>query len=363
MFHATNFTESSNAVLPLEKLMKTALDLWSKLPYFKIDPKLATPEDFSDVATKLADQHFVNIFGKERSQDFADDRPEEVTAWMLHATCCQWFGLWGDLAFPRIQASHSFAAMLMATTISQKEIAHVEAPWPAFLVEVPEGLLPIRLRDNKVTYITRIHVTSHFLPRTMPNQRWWSFWMTGNGVEVLRVGPLDEMVIPRSKKVVERTELKQITESPRIDPRDQPLDDDGSFEDFWEGYDRSQEERVAVLAGRLVVGACIAMTDRANYEERPVKIEPQVANFAKRISKQPISRVFKIGQPVKIDFKPAVQSYIEGERGTLSVQSLVAGHHKRQPHGPNSADRKWIFVKPYWRGPEDAAIVVRPHQD
>lgn len=359
VFHATNFTET-NETLSLDKLMKTSLILWEKLPFFKLDPKTAVIEDFSEVATRLADLHFEDLFKKERTEDLTTYSPAEITAWMLHATCCQWFGIWADLAFPRIQTSHSYAALLMSTTISAKEIAHVEAPWPGFLVEVPQGLLPLNL-NGKETSITRVHVLSHFLPRTVVDEKWVALWMTGPGVEILRVGRLDEIALPRTKRTVSRTELVEV-DAPRVDERDAPLDDEsGDFDAFWSGYDSEAEERVAVLASRLVIGACIAMTDPTSVRERPVKIDPSVSPLARRLHKRPISRVFTVGEPIERDFRPAVAAYLGGERDSLKVQSLVAGHHKRQACGPNGADRKWVFIQPYWRGPEAAPILVREH--
>lgn len=38
--------------------------------------------------------------------------------------------------------------------------------------------------------------------------------------------------------------------------------------------------------------------------------------------------------------------------GPLSVRTLVSGHWKRQPYGEGRALRKWIFIEPFWRGPE-----------
>jgi hypothetical protein len=66
---------------------------------------------------------------------------------------------------------------------------------------------------------------------------------------------------------------------------------------------------------------------------------------------------------VKLDLRPAIKAYIDGDRkaGQLSVQRVVAGHHKWQPHGPQNSLRKWIFIEPYYQGPEEGAIVVRPH--
>jgi hypothetical protein len=179
------------------------------------------------------------------------------------------------------------------------------------------------------------------------------------GVEIIRAGYLEDAVTQRGKRELEKKELRRVPEVEYPwEPKDIRVGDD---EDFWEGYDRSQEERISTLLGRLVIGACVFMTERANYKEKVVRMDRSLTPFAARAGKKPESRVFTVGKPVKIDFRLAVKAYIEGKRGPLTVQSLVAGHHKHQAHGPGGADRKWIYVAPYWRGPDDGPILVRAH--
>jgi hypothetical protein len=353
MFHGTSFTESTQSQLTLERLLSTSLQFWERFP------KSTTHEGVSQAAVAMADRGLMERFGVSRNLDFEGVSTGHIAAWMLNAAAVQWFGLWGDLAFPRVQMSHSFAAQLMATTISQKEIPNVEAPWPAFVLEVPHGLLPLPLANGTTTHIERIHVVSHFLPSHFPSPRWWSFWITGQGVEIIRAGVLEEAVVARGKREIADRPLSRIDgPRPAGEPRDIPIEND---EAFWEGYAAEHEERLSVLIGRLVIGACVFMTERANYQERTAKMGRSLAPHAQRVGKKPESRVYIVGKPVKVDFRLAVKAYLEGTRGPLTVQSLIAGHHKMQPHGPGSVERKWIYVSPYWRGPEDGPILVRPH--
>lgn len=361
MFHVTNFTESSESHMPLEKLVKTSMMLWERLPNWGIDPTNVSVDDLSYVATTLASAVYQERFGRPIRTTAEMDKGE-LSVFMLNAVCTNWFGLWALNAFPRVQMSHSFAAMLLATTISPKELPHVEAPWPAFLIEVPDGLLPLRAKDGTVSHITRIHVVSHLLPTELRSERWWGFWMSGVSIEVVKVGTLSDAVILSTPKEIEGRTLYKVPETlPRADVRDMPLEE---ADEFWSGYDNAQEDRVSVLIGRLVTGVCTLMTERANFTERLVRMEPTLAKHAKRAGKQPETRIYTIGQPVKIDFRLALKQYIEGTRpskGPLTVQRLVAGHHKWQPHGPGNTLRKWKFIQPYWQGPETASIVVRPH--
>lgn len=63
-----------------------------------------------------------------------------------------------------------------------------------------------------------------------------------------------------------------------------------------------------------------------------------------------------------VDCRPAVKDYLTSLDGSPPLyQTLVRGHYKRQAHGPGASMRKVIWIEPYWRGPEDADIVVRPY--
>jgi hypothetical protein len=76
----------------------------------------------------------------------------------------------------------------------------------------------------------------------------------------------------------------------------------------------------------------------------------------------PSHRLAVIGRPIACDVRPAVRSYLAGHgRGLTAFQSVVRGHFKRQVVGVGRSARRVIFVEPYWRGPEDAPILVRPH--
>lgn len=363
MFHVTNFTESSESYWTLDKLTKSSMLLWEKLVELGVKPEDITPEKLSDISVDLArgvyEEHF-----RRPLRPLDQLQEQEQAVFMLNAVCSNWFGLWAHNAFPRVQMSHSFAAMLMATKISPTELPFVEAPWDAFLIEVPDGLLPVKLQGGSVSYITRIHVVSKLLP-TVLTQRWWGLWESGKAIEVVRAGPIEDAVVPSTKKDLENRPLKRLDAQfpERLEARDLPVSDE-DFDEFWEGYDRGQEDRVSVLVGRLVTGVCTLMTEKANYTERAVKFEQTVAKHARRIGKAPESRVYTVGRPVKLDFRLAIKNYIDGTRparGPLSVQRLVAGHHKWQPHGPGNTLRKWIFIEPYWQGNVDAPIVTRPH--
>lgn len=53
----------------------------------------------------------------------------------------------------------------------------------------------------------------------------------------------------------------------------------------------------------------------------------------------------------------------DGSRSGFKLESRVKvqGHWKMQAHGPGMSLRKIINVEPYWRGPDMAAAVTKPH--
>lgn len=77
----------------------------------------------------------------------------------------------------------------------------------------------------------------------------------------------------------------------------------------------------------------------------------------------PAHRTILIGRPLAIDVRSAVRAdAVSGERSAPSVQTLVRGHLKRQVVGIGRKGRKVVWVEPYWRGPENAPILARPHR-
>lgn len=50
-----------------------------------------------------------------------------------------------------------------------------------------------------------------------------------------------------------------------------------------------------------------------------------------------------------------------GGGGKPLVRFMVRGHWRRQPHGPESLERKLIWIRPYYKGPDLAATINKPY--
>ncbi len=362
MFRGTNFTESNQSYRNVEGEMKIAAHLWKH--FYNLGCR--TRGDRAKAAYHFACDTYEELVGPMPSRQVHDLSEEQMGIWMMQAVASDGYAEWAENAFPRVQMSHSFAAMLMATRVSVKELEHVQAPWTTFVIEIPEKLLPIQAKDVESS-ITRIYVNTDFMPPVCP-ERWWSVCLQGPRIELTRAGTLVDLVTDLYPSDGD-TPLVRLNPETRPDPRDAPLTEEPDA--FWQAYDQPQEDRVFELAARLMVGVCIMMTERANYTQRTQDLDKKLGElgnlrreiYAQRQEKLPECRIYTLGKPVKLDLRLAVKAFVEGRtKGPMTVQRLVAGHHKNQPYGPNSSLRKWIFVEPYWQGPSDSPIVVRPHQ-
>jgi hypothetical protein len=121
--------------------------------------------------------------------------------------------------------------------------------------------------------------------------------------------------------------------------------------------------RTARMAQRLVAGLLLAMQNTENFKDRAVEAK---RSKNKRAPGSPAHRLIHVGRPLNIDLRPNIESYIRtGKTGTRrggppTVQVLVRGHYKRQAYGVGRLLRKVIWIEPFWRGPEEAIINVRP---
>lgn len=243
---------------------------------------------------------------------------------------------WAHHGYRQLVTSHRYAAALMSTKMSKQLVNDVRPPWPVFLVDVPGGLLQIvnqKGEPKDVSFgIVRYGRYNHQGARAV---RWShmlfarddgaSLWGYNMSAEDVYFGGTPEGDI--------------FADTP-----------------FAEGISRV-DERSRMLFWRLVFGLCLAMQERGNY--KPSKAAQKEHNH--RQPGPPVIRTYVVGRPPSVDCRKSVIDFVRGERrgGPVSVQTLVCGHWRQQPHGPQSSLRKTIWIEPFWRGPEDAPILVR----
>jgi hypothetical protein len=237
---------------------------------------------------------------------------------------------WLGCGLPQITMGHKYAAALLATAVPPEIIPHVVEPWRAFVIQVPNGLI---MADNGHGKLTEVRSVLVVRLDGSAQGKWCYVAITTSAVLLWRFSPdLGDL-------------LREGMNANAYDGYSFLLD----FEDV--------DDRAAALIGRLVVNTCLAMSDPSNFKA-PRPSSPKAAAKAKRRG-EPVVATYVLGKPIKIDCRAEVQAYARGERKAPSVQCLVRGHWKRQPHGPGRTQRKLIHVEPYWRGPEDAPINVK----
>jgi hypothetical protein len=240
-----------------------------------------------------------------------------------------WAGRWVDQGCPRITMDDNYAGVLMATDVGQAVFDKIVFPWRAFMVDLPKDWLTTKGPDGNMHPFHKLIV--HVVDRagqTLINYMLYTptalqLWSQNT--------PLHDMM---------NEEIGQ---------------------PFTYGHPREErDDRIVVLVGRFILSLCVAMSDPDNIEERRRK---RGSKQAKGRAKRGIPDIknFVVGKPTTLNCKPAIVEYIEGGRThkSATVQQLVRGHWKHQPHGPGRSERKLIKIDPYWRGPEEAPILAR----
>jgi hypothetical protein len=245
---------------------------------------------------------------------------------------------WADQAFPTIQMGHKYASALMSTSVSAEDVAELQAPFKAFMIDVPDKLLPVE--DPKTGKLFDIHF---ILAQQLVDHRGslvWNYVAMAEHVSLWRHGLTNEML---------------------AENRDLP---EGAID--WGTYSfglptDDRDERLSFLIGRLIVNTCLAMATEDNV--RATGKTHLVGHRHLRECPEPLVRTYVIGKPLTLDCREGIHRYLNGQTrvgSSPTVQVLVTGHWKGQPYGPRNTLRKRIWRQPFWRGPEDAPILVRP---
>lgn len=256
-----------------------------------------------------------------------------VMATALHMVCLM---KWVEHGLPVVKVSPKYAAAAVATRTAPEVLKDLKAPWRAFIIELPKEAVIYMFDDKGVAHkINRITVAQ------LSDDRWTSLVESAEtSISTWRVGVRSE-------------QLGQ--------------DDVKDLVDYSKDFIRltKDDEQTMTLVERLIVSVVCGMTNQDHVVKVNSNNHKAYEKHNRRSGKYPTVRVYQINEPIELDLVETVREYQLGSghrKGhTLSVQSMVAGHRKLQPHGPAHSLRKTIWVHPYWRGPEDGKIAaVRP---
>jgi hypothetical protein len=245
--------------------------------------------------------------------------------------------LWARCGFPHVVFDDpKLVAQYAFTRPNSCLVEPLSLPWPTFTIDFARGDLPM-----EGTYVHRVSVMSTRPP----------LW-TGFGVQVHFASGLDSATYYRSL-VEDDSDLMACAPYPPYTPEE------------YQGS--AAQARLVATVRRIVANVALALTNQGNYEHR-LRVLGRKGSYERRMSQLPQTKQYILGRGLKVnlDLRREMHEYVEHghslKRGPITVQMLVAGHGKWQVCGPGRVGRKWIFVQPYWRGPEDAPILVRPHK-
>lgn len=250
---------------------------------------------------------------------------------------------WAQDGFPQVTMGHKFCAALLCTGVGEEALEHVRPPWRAFFIEVPNGMFYIDSEMiGRTAEVQRILVTR--IKHATKGETWAYVAYTDSTAALWRFGATTAELLP---PIIEGTTAFR-----------EFLQRDSTAEDLTD-----RDGRVSTLIGRLIINTCLALSDKANVKQIGPGHKVHAAGRNKRTEREPVVRTFQVGKPIKLDLRETVASFIQhGDRAAPSVQVLVRGHYKTQRHGPKNSLTKVIWLEPYWRGPEDAPILTRPHE-
>ena len=274
--------------------------------------------------------------GKNRLNQQAPDNIiphlQRAYAQALVATCLDAY--WYDGGMPVIELGHKLAASLLLTSIPPDVLKTVKMPFPAFRINVPDGLL--RFENGDVRHIkVGDHITPHQDDREHGDPQLGTAFVVrseGGGSYSLGkdIGSLLSESFHESKDTTIPIPEGDLTKLP--------------------------------LVARLIGAVCLYMT--GDPHDFPVKKVGKGHRWTGpcRAPGPPVVRTYRLTKEVVHNFTQAFKDYCDGDGSKLTVQCVVTGHWRNQACGKGMQDRKRIFIEPYWRGPEDAPIAVRPHK-
>ena len=239
-----------------------------------------------------------------------DDYGDDETAKVVSIVGQQWLAS----GLPCLHLGHKLAASMLFSDVGSAP--DLPMPWAAFAVYVPPGIL-----EGPVALV----------------------------VAKDRLGPSDEVLWIVTADHEGTIQWVPPTETLReIAERATTL---GGEVETWSHF-----------ATRLVILACAEL---AVY--RPSTAPPIENRSVKRDKRtgEPCLWNFQLTRPVNLDLREELRAWAASRRSAeprkLTVQSVVRGHYKTQPHGPKNSLRKWMYIEPHRRGDFEAPTAERPH--
>ncbi len=221
--------------------------------------------------------------------------------------------------FARVAVGHKLSSVLMLTAIP--EDIEVRSPWATWVLEIPDGMYPFNFSPEALEEAVEQGKPSLDLSKT----------------------PATADTRPSHIRAL-------FCRGP--EPVQALLDLGGKYFAF-------KMSEYPQLIHNFVRGVCLSIDDRKHVQERSwARSETQ-----RRSGEPGYGRSYTLAHPVTIDFRGEVRQLLDNPRKHAHVsQWLVRGHWRNQACGPGMRDRKRTRIDPYWKGPEDARVLLRGYK-
>jgi len=304
----------------------------------KINQLPATKEQLEEIATLLEDEAGPSSNSRAFSLQMSELMPGEVFGGLprgrkdLMMLEAHWKSRWAHYGLPAFSLTDSLTATLLLTDPPNEfNPESLSLPFPVFVVTMPPGLVPLHLGDAPgwaTMMIVHRHTTS--VNGVMVDAAYVGM-ESDNGRRLYRVQPIQDLL--RDEKALMQT----------------GGDDDAP--------DIEIDNRSLTIGIRLVrnLAAWIEAHGTGSPEPRPKR------GYTRRQREAFVAapNVWVLNREVKLapELRHMVADVANGEREgwKLRMRYCVRGHWRWQPCGEGRHDRKRIFIKPHWKGPEGAA--------
>lgn len=307
---------------------------------------------FNDFINALPISSTTRAFLRETFHEQKKDRPRSLYVYIHHL---YWIARWCSIGCPAVTIESNLAASLMATETPEDAIQEVKLPWDCFTVRLPRDLVELgQLNFTHVAIHRHGGVFDKRWVKDMPDdkkERAIQFYQRNAGELWSVYGVSDEQI------VVAKTDLPNV-----LIGKERHIYLFEYLNDKRLEISETQEDRIVSALSRLIVGISY-LAENQPKALRPKSTKKQQHRW--RFSKLPLTNEYVLAPdvPVKFDCTEAVGAFLRGERkGPPRFQWIVRGHWRNQVHGPGRTGRKRIWIQPYWKGPEHAAMRMREYR-
>lgn len=267
-------------------------------------------------------------------------------------------GMWAASGYPTVVLGHRTAAELMATKIRPAEATEfVRSPWPAWAIRVPTPILTVE--DEGVHHDAGLIlvgcVQGSEQNQLSPEPHWW--------YKLFATSPRPSMNFPDEVRGL----MANISLWAFNVPTSYLANEDHSSDEAYMRWDThptsSSDVRSELLARSLILGCSLYLSGDPRERER------QAANFGATVNVKPSKArpgdvlppytSYELQSAIRINLHQAMRDFVAQGGKAPTVQTLVAGHWKRQAHGPAHSLRRLQHIQPYWRGDKDAPVAER----